>query len=476
MLVRLCKDAFVRNFGPYTYFYSQTRMSDVMYEDAYVFACAITRVAKDYEQLLGEVLTAYEGEDRSRIDCDLRDFIAELTENGFAVVGECEDELNKKDIGFSYLVVSPHTSVDVQGRNVDNADNNAHEKLHKYFEKHPTPFILHVDLTSECNERCVHCYVPRGRHFYITKECVYKVMSEFRKMEGLDITFSGGECLLHPDFMDIVKKARELDLSVTILSNLTMLTNEMARILKSMNLALVQTSLYSMDSSVHDSITRLAGSHEKTRSAIELLHSLDVPVQIACPCMKTNFKGYREVLEYAYGLKVKAYTDFIMMARSDGTSDNLEYRLNIEESISLMRTIMENELEMKSLLKSKRVKVSPEKLAEYPMCGIGVDSICLNADGNYYACSGFQGCTLGNCAEQTLSEVWFTSPQILKLRGLRKKDIPQCLHCPDSEFCSMCLVRNFNETGNMLNVPKHFCEIAQNNHTLCDEYEKLYAE
>lgn len=121
------------------------------------------------------------------------------------------------------------------------------------------------------------------------------------------------------------------------------------------------------------------------------------------------------------------------------------------------------------------VKVAtPEERAEEPLCGVGTDSICLNADGNYYPCSGFQDYPLGNCYEQTLEEVWTKSPQVLYLRGLRGKDIPQCIHCPDHNYCSTCLVRNFNETGDMLKVSKHFCEVAALNHRLVDEYRAKY--
>ena len=122
-------------------------------------------------------------------------------------------------------------------------------------------------------------------------------------------------------------------------------------------------------------------------------------------------------------------------------------------------------------------KLTPEERAEQRMCGAGTDKMCLNADGNYYACSGFQDFPLGNCFKQSLRDVWEISPQIKYLRGLRGKDIPKCIHCKDRNYCSMCLVRNFNETGDMLKVAEHFCKVAQLNHQIVDElHERLAKE
>jgi radical SAM protein with 4Fe4S-binding SPASM domain len=465
MQIRLSKNSFVRHYGPYTHVFNQLNKCDATYQDAEVFLDVITRVASPVDELIKKVVSTYEGtSDSGEIQADFREFVSSLLEQGIVVAGENESELSRKDIEFTYKIENPHTSADVSvwGKE-DTPESEGHALLHDYFEQHPTPFALHLDLTSMCNERCVHCYVPRDKHFFMDMRKALEVICDFRKMGGLAITLSGGECLLHPDFDTIIRAARNQDLSISVLSNLTLLTDEKAQLLKEMNLSLVQVSLYSMNPTIHDSITRLKGSFDKTKAAIEKLHSLDVPVQISCPCMRSNYKGFKEVLDYAYSLKMKAYTDFIMMARSDGTQDNLEQRLSPAESETLMSTIFRHDQEMKVALESDFKQETPETRANKPLCGVGIDSICLNADGNYYACSGFQGYPLGNCSTTNLKTIWEHSPQINYLRNLRGKDIPQCIHCQSRNYCSMCLVRNFNETGDMLKVTDHFCKIAHIN-------------
>ena len=471
MLVRYAKNCFVRQYGPYSYFFNQISRSDEIYKDAQVFCEAMTRSPQDVEKLISDIAQKYVDANVERIRADFLELISHLGRSSFVVTGNSVDELDGKDPVFTYDVKSPKTAVDVAGVSLDRDIDDEHKLLRGYFENCPIPFRLHVDLTNACNERCVHCYVPQtGIRYFIEDAIAEKVIAEFRDMGGLQLTLSGGECLLHPQFKKILRYARSQDLAVSILSNLTMLDEDMASLFKDLSLSLVQTSLYSMDPLIHDSITKIKGSFFKTKTAIEMLHKLDVPVQISCPCMRLNYQGYKDVIKYANGMKMKSSTDFIMMGRSDGSIDNLNNRLTLSESESLMRAIFEHDPEMQAIVRSSKQEDVHVKREDEPICGVGIDSICLNADGNYYACSGFQGFPLGNCYSQTLSYVWNESPQILYLRKLRRGDIPRCVSCMDADFCSVCLVRNFNENGDMLKVAEHFCDVARLNHQLFDEY------
>lgn len=465
MKMMLSMNCHIRQFGPYTHIFNHVSKADRTYEHAGIFASVLRHVPIDLDYAVKSVLYKYENAEECVVADDFKDFIGELVDCGCVVMADTEAELYRKDLPFSYAIKSPSASYQ------NGQQDEGHERLHRYFEQHPNPFQVHFDLTSECTEKCVHCYVPRDKHFYIdTKKC-FEVMNQLREANGMSVTLSGGECMLHPDFDLIVRHARERDFSISVLSNLTLCDKMKAEFLREMNVSLVQVSLYSMDSKIHDAITKVPGSFEKTKAAIEMLHALDVPVQISCPTMKANYQGYKDVLEYAKSMKMKAYTDFIIMARSDHTTDNLDNRLSIAETEEIIRMIAESEPEYKSALREDNRKlVPPEVRAEEPFCGVCIDSICLNADGNYYACSGFQDYPLGNCYKQSLMEVWTKSPNVLYLRSLRGKAIPQCVHCVDREFCSTCLVRNFNETGDMLKVSKHFCEVAGLNHRIVDEY------
>ena len=105
-------------------------------------------------------------------------------------------------------------------------------------------------------------------------------------MNIINVTLSGGEPLIHKDFLQFLAKCREFDLSVNVLTNLTLLTDEIVSEMKKNPLLSVQTSLYSMDPSVHDSITKVKGSFDKTKNGVLKLLSAGIPLQISCPIMK----------------------------------------------------------------------------------------------------------------------------------------------------------------------------------------------
>ena len=187
--------------------------------------------------------------------------------------------------------------------------------------------------------------------------------------------------------------------------------------------------------------------------------------------MRINQHAYRDVMAWAYEHRIKAYTDFIMMARTDFSTANLEHRLSPTEAETLMRGMLDYDVEYRAILDAKIPPEPPEVRANKPVCGVGVDSLCVAADGNYYPCSGFQGYALGNAKQQRLWEVWEHSPAIHKLREITNASFPGCLRCVARPFCNMCLVRNFNENGgDMFKVSRHFCDIAFLNKKIVDEY------
>lgn len=90
-----------------------------------------------------------------------------------------------------------------------------------------------------------------------------------------------------------------------------------------------------MNAEHHDAVTTVSGSFEKTRNAILTLIDNDIPLQISCPVMKINKDDYGGVLRWAHEHKVRAVTDYIMMARFDHTTGNLANRLSIDEVVLL---------------------------------------------------------------------------------------------------------------------------------------------
>ena len=478
MLIRLSKNTFVRNYGNFTYVFHKLNAYDEMFDGAEVFMRWITREPREKAEILKNICGVYTGADPAEIAADFEEFLAPMIEAGAVLAGNTAAELDAQEVSFRYDMPNPKTERDTVPVTKEEAEKMPQIVLKKYFEEHPTLFDIQLDITQACTERCVHCYVPDYAPLFLPYEKICEVVDEFRAMGGMTISLSGGECMMHPDFDRIVRYIRSRDCTVAVLSNLTLCTDEKIAVLKEAD-ATVQVSLYSMTPTVHDAVTRRKGSWRETTDAIMRLRLADIPVRISCPTMQINYRDYPDVIKFAESLKMSAQTDFIMIAKADGDCSNLCNRLSVDQTRELLRDVILKAVPMESeyFNPGKKAEMpSPEEWKKQKICGAGIDSMCLNANGEYYPCPGFAGAPLGNCFKQSLKEVWLDSPAILKLRAVRGASFPKCATCKDRDYCSICMCRNFNETGDMFTVAEHFCKVAEVNHEVVDEkHRKMLA-
>ena len=472
MKFRLNKNSFVRQIGDLGYIYSQLTNHDRTYDaSGAVFLNALSRKPQEFSVILHKALPAFINPPKEEVEADLKEFLAGLVADNYITYGQSDAECDKNELLFSYSMENSKTTANNFLQNKEDLARFADttEVFSKKFREAPRIHSCQIEITNCCNERCIHCYIPHKlKNKVLPTEILFDVFEQLHEMGTLGLTLSGGEALTHPDICKILRKARELDFSINLLSNITLLNDEILECIKEVNLSLVQTSLYSLNPEEHDKITQLKGSQEKTLHNLERLIEAQVPVQISCPTMRTNFRSYKKVLEWASAHRCKAQTDFIMMARTDFSTDNLGERLTLDETKQLIEDMLVADVDYGEYLEDYKPNTDIEELKERPLCGVAVDNICLAADGTYYPCSGWQGLPVGT-VKQRLKDVWENSPQLKILRGIKKKSFPKCLTCTDKDFCAMCLVRNFNESGgDMMKINDHFCKVARINRVLVE--------
>ena len=484
MLVRQCKNTFIRFIEEEGYITNQMTRHDRTYNETGAdFLRVINRKPQDVEDIVNQLQTVYgDSVSRDELKQDFVAFIQDLDKNLFVVTGETPEELDAKDLDFSYSMEDPKTLIDdfTQVTEVPVKEYTQDHML-EATQRKPRMNSLQFELTSRCNERCIHCYIPNGKKNAgkdMPLEKILSLIDEFAEMGGLHVTLSGGEVFLHKDIIKIMQYCREKDMQISVLSNLIALKDVQIPFIKAANVSLIQTSLYSMDPAIHDYITTIPGSQAKTKAAIEKLVAADIPVQISCPVMKANCNGYAEVLKYAQSLRCKAQTDYIMMAQSDCDTRNLANRISLGETEALLRDIIEwdkdyKEKTLKQRPVSEEMAFDPERFARQPLCGAGINDCCITANGDVYPCAGWQAMVCGNVYKQSLRDIWENSPQFKQVRAVTQGDFPECLKCEARNFCAMCLVRNYNESnGDMFKINKHFCDVAFLNKKIVEEYYK----
>lgn len=483
MIIRQSKNTFIRTTKRYGYITNQLTRHDRCYDEFGAdILREITREPQSINDIVSHLLTIYDNVDFQTLKKDFMEFVNSLAGDKFIVIGETPEELDAKDDDFTYAIDNPKTLTESYYQpTIEKVSENTQDFFLEEVQGRPLISSLQFELSSRCNERCIHCYIPndkKNKGFDMPTTKVKSILDEFAAMGGIHVTLSGGEAFLHKDIIEIAEYCREKDLKITILSNLISLKDEQIERLKKVNLSLIQVSLYSMDPEIHDFITTVKGSFEKSKAAIEKLVAADIPVQISCPVMKANRKGYDKVLEYAKSLKIKAQTDYIMMARSDLDTENLANRLSLEETEELLRDIIEHDVQyrestLQQLPISDEIKFDLERFKKQPVCGVGYDNCCITANGDVYPCAGWQDYVLGNVYKQSLQDIWENSERVKELRKVTQASFPQCIECEARDYCARCLVRNYNESGgDMYAVNHHFCDVAFLNKRLVEEYRE----
>lgn len=332
---------------------------------------------------------------------------------------------------------------------------------------------MHIEITSMCNERCIHCYIPHENKInHIQPELFYEIIEQCKELRLIHLTISGGEPMLHKNFCNFLRIINDNNFSVNVLSNLTLLTDEIIDEMKLNPLLGVQVSLYSMNPYVHDKITGINGSFERTKKAIIKLIDNHIPLQISCPILKENKDCYNDVKEWAKKLKIQVGDDYVIIARYNHTTQNLDCRLSINEIKDLIYSKITKD---KSYLEKLEMEARNEEnisLDDY-VCSICHSSICIADNGDVYPCAGWQDYVVGNVKQTSLKDIWERSEKVLYLRNLRKKDFPKCIQCADRMFCTMCMVRNANEnpSGDPLKVNEFYCNISKSYREIVNDWK-----
>ena len=295
LLVKQNKYTFIRRYGNIGYITNQLTKHDRNYNETGAdFLEKISRDPKEADIIVRELLPIYQDISFEELKTDFIEFVEDLEKNGFVITGNTPEEITAKEPSFSYKLENPKTaSYDFTNPDKNDILTDSSEFFYEEFHKEPRIFGLQIEVSSRCNERCIHCYIPNSKKDDggdMELPLILRVLDEAKEMGTLQVTLSGGELFMHKDIAAILHHARKNDFVISILSNLALLSNKHISLLKEINPSLVQVSLYSMKAEEHDAITQVKGSFKKTKNSIERLVAADIPLQISCPVMKLNRK------------------------------------------------------------------------------------------------------------------------------------------------------------------------------------------
>ena len=112
--------------------------------------------------------------------------------------------------------------------------------------KNNSPVSVMIELSTLCNLRCEHCYIPDYYDSGFSTEQIFNLLDQLREMGIQNVSFTGGEVLIRKDIFEIIEYARKLYMRVFLLSNGTLLTDNIVARLQRFHITEFSTTLFSM--------------------------------------------------------------------------------------------------------------------------------------------------------------------------------------------------------------------------------------
>lgn len=168
------------------------------------------------------------------------------------------------------------------------------------------PLAAQMELLPLCNFRCKFCYVRMspaelaqsgGRllrfadwKWYIDEACKLGVSS---------VTFTGGECTIHPDFLQIYEYAYEKGLQVGMISNGSMITDEILALFDRCPPSKIYITLYGMSADTYAALCGDGAAFARVMANIDRLRTHKFNVILNYTAGKENFGDLETALAFA---------------------------------------------------------------------------------------------------------------------------------------------------------------------------------
>ena len=269
-------------------------------------------------------------------------------------------------------------------------------------------------------------------------------------MNGLSVHLTGGECMMHPDFVRICRLCKELNLNMIVFSNLTLCDEKMVAAMREVDPQFINVSLYAMIPEVHDAITRIPGSWQRTMDALLRCEKAGVHCRIATPLLKKNKGEFAALKAFADEHRTHLVPSYDIIAKSNHDCSNLCHACSVEE----IQEVLERDSDIFGKEWNREMPSSDRKV-----CDIGDARLYLNAKGNYYPCDSMHEYVLGNVRTHTVGEIW-RGEKLEYLRSLKNRDFGACASCEDRPFCKVCPAFNFNATGDLFRTIPEKCALS----------------
>jgi selenobiotic family peptide radical SAM maturase len=299
-------------------------------------------------------------------------------------------------------------------------------------------FTLQWHITHRCDLHCKHCY-DRSRRDDVSLEQGQKILDQLRSfclsrhVRG-QVSFSGGNPLLHPEFPALYRAARDRNLNLAILGN-PVSEERLDHILQIARPAFYQVSLEGLRD--HNDQIRGPGSFDAVLDFLALLQRKNIYSMVMLTLTRANLDQVlplAEVLRDRVDLFTYNRLSMVGEGASLATPEPAEYQQFVQEYLTARQS--NPVMGLKDSLLNIALEHQESGLfggcTGYG-CGAAFNFVSLLPDGQVHACRKFPS-PIGNVNQQTLEQIYASAQAQAYRRGCS-----DCERCHLRPVCGGCL-------------------------------------
>ena len=335
---------------------------------------------------------------------------------------------------------------------------------------------LYMYLTEGCNLACRHCWLapkfdPSGTEYgMLPLEAAETAIREAKPLGLQGVKLTGGEPLLHPEFVRLLEIVRTEQVGLTIETNGLLCTDAIATEIAKAPRRFVSISIDGADASTHEWVRGVPGSFEQAREAVRRLVAHDTPPQLIMSVMRGNVDQVQAVVHMAEELGASSLKFNLIQPTARG-----EQLVGQGETLSVGELIKLGRYVESELAATTRLRLyfdyplafqSLKQLAKSSGHVCGIKGILGIIPSGYYALCGIgehvPELLFGRVGEDSLESVWQENPVLQALReGLPDRLEGVCGVCLMKATClGACIAQNYYRTRNLW-APFWFCVQAE---------------
>lgn len=320
-----------------------------------------------------------------------------------------------------------------------------------------------IELTHRCPLACTHCYnnLPVGdaeaRHRELSTSEICRIVDEIAEAGCLWLLFTGGEILARGDFVEIYTHAKKRGMLITLFTNGTQITPEIADYLMEWRPFAIEITLYGRTRETYERLTRVPGSFDRCMRGIRLLKERGLPLKLKTVAVTINRHEIHDMQRFAEEeIGVGFKFDGMINARIDCSHSPLGVRLSAAEMVQLDvgDPIRRNEW---TKLAQARIGSLGTTRGDVYQCGSGINAFAIDPEGKMSICVLSHKDTF-DLRKGSFKEGWESF--LGKVRDKKITRPTKCTDCQIRSLCSTCAATSELEHGDPEAPVEFFCEVA----------------